>query len=137
MLWFSPPSSTVVKRRHCIVDTSRSWSLSTCQLFVPYSELSGRTASPILRSWTVQTPPASVSDAKTPDVWRAPARQKKPRPPKAVIQRRLQSQSPVVSHQAERVRGTRLGQTKVESLNPQSCCQLRGSSTPETHCCQR
>ena len=36
MLWFSPPSFTVVKLGHCIVDTSRSWSLSTCELFVPY-----------------------------------------------------------------------------------------------------
>ena len=82
-------------------------------------------------------PHGVVSDAKTPDVWRAPARQKKPRPPKTAIQRHRQSQSPVVSHQAERVGGTSHGQTKVESLNPQSCCQLRGSWTLETYCCQR
>ena len=45
--------------------------------------------------------------------------------------------SPVVSNQTERVGGASHGQSKVESLDPQSCCHLRGSSTPETHCYQR
>ena len=135
-----------MKRGHCIVDTSRSWSLSTCELFVPYSESTGPCKLHHHRVPAHQgptsiggacSPHGGVSDAKTPDVRTALARKEKPRPPKAAIQRHRQSQSPVVSHQAERIGGASHVQSKVESLNQQSCCQLRGSSPPETHCCQR
>ena len=43
-----PPSSMFVRHGHCIAGISRNWSSSTCELFAPSWESSGRTTSPIL-----------------------------------------------------------------------------------------
>ena len=153
MLWFSPPSSTVVRRGHCIVDTSRSYGLSTCEFFssilginwqdrITNLEALDSANSTSIKSMRIKAQLRWVGHVIRMEQFLMPRRlmygelqlsKRNQGRPKLRYKDTVKANLQWCHIKPKELEERAMDRPKWRASTRKGCCQLRGSSTPETH----